>query len=174
MRIFLVLLLGLFFQSDTRFLPWKADVPLRWEDFQGDVPEGAAMSAKTFSKFSFTWNCDGEGHFSYAVEVKFDRELSWAKDGGGSAGLLAHEQLHFDIAELVGRRFRKALAGLPSPCTVGQEGMSAMSKKYREELAAMQSQYDKETNHSEIKEKQASWEAQVRKELDALSRFAIQ
>lgn len=172
MRLLLLFLCTLFFQSDTRFLPWQSDTPLRWEDFQGAVPDGATMSAKTFSKFSFTWNCDVKGVFSYSVGVMFDRELSWAKDGGGSDALLAHEQLHFDIAELVGRRFRKALDGLPSPCEVGPEGMSAMSKSYREELAALQSQYDKETNHSEIKEKQASWEAKVAKELEALSRFA--
>lgn len=174
MRLLLLLAFSLLFTADERFLPWDAATPLQWGDFQGPVPDDATMSAKTVSKFTFNWSCDTQGKFSASVKVNFDRELSWAKDGGGSDALLAHEQLHFDIAELTARKFRKELASLPSPCEVGKEGMNALSKKYREMLAATQVQYDKETNHSEVEDAQARWEVKVAKELKALSAFADQ
>ncbi len=172
MRLIILLLTTCLLQSDGRFLAWKSPSPLVWDDFTASPPADADMSARTFTKFSFNWGCDANSQFTYTVSAVFDRELSWVKDGVGSDALLAHEQLHFDVAELTARKFRQELAGLESPCKVGQEGMKALSKKYRDLLSATQIQYDTETGHGVQKDKQAHWAAKVKKEIAALSAFA--
>lgn len=172
MRLLILLLTTCLLQSDGRFLAWQSPSPLVWADFRASPPPDADMSARTFTKFSFNWGCDASSQFTYTVSAVFDRELSWAKDGGGSAALLAHEQLHFDVAELTARKFRQELASLESPCTLGQDAMKALSKKYRDLLSDTQIQYDTETDHGVIKDEQARWASKVKKEIAALAAFA--
>jgi Bacterial protein of unknown function (DUF922) len=174
MRLLLLFTLTCLLPPTERFQIWTQDQPLRWEAFRGVPPANEVMSAQTQTKFSFSWSCDPEGRFEAKVKVFFDCEKSWVKGGQGSDALLAHEQLHFDIAELIARRLRQTLQALESPCALGDEGIKKIAQKSREVLSKFQDQYDNETIHGEDKVAQARWAGKVHQEMEDLADYVLQ
>lgn len=76
---------------------WKANRPLKWNDYKAKPDTNSIAAAYTNSGFVRTWSA--RDYKLYTVMVtNFNPCLSWRK-GEASARLLAHEQLHFDITE---------------------------------------------------------------------------
>lgn len=155
-----------------------------WEDFRGDgkKPSGwGRWQNGTFAHIATgiqlgrfeiaTRESEGEwiavavGIRPYAVMAK---DFSAVMHGSRNAYSLAHEQLHFDIAEVAARRLAVELASL--------EGRSTSSKQAREDLSQrlgkafeagvqglheLQDRYDGETAHSTKKKKQKKWAEDV-------------
>ncbi len=68
---------------------------------------------------------------------------------GGSANLLAHEQLHFDITELFARKLRKAMVEFDFENSRNlRAALQALYKKTEMERALMQKKFDVETKHT--------------------------
>jgi hypothetical protein len=78
--------------------------------------------------------------------------------------ILAHEQLHFDITELHVRKFRRQISDVKVSQSLGSV-LDKLHLNINKELAAMQNQYDSESNNSINKEAQAKWIVYVVKEL---------
>lgn len=154
-----------------RYLEWRADAPLVWDDFKGPIDSQSDMLAMTKSKLKYKWACDEEGNFSYEVTARFDRGTSWKSDKV-NAELLAHEQLHFDITELYARKMRKLLSVMEKPCSMTTEEMKATLSEIQQTWDDRQKQYDRETNHSKDKAAQAEWRQKINKEMKALESFA--
>jgi hypothetical protein len=95
-----------------------------------------------------------------------DPSLLAPRDDGGR-GLLAHEQLHFDLTELWARKIRALLTTLPSACkTPGASRMfetriAEMQRNWLEDLK----QYDEETDHGMAAARQKAWAARAAKAL---------
>jgi predicted secreted Zn-dependent protease len=85
--------------------------------------------------------------------------------------LLAHEQLHFDITELYARKLRKALQTY-EPDEKMKKELDAIYSKVEKQRRQMQTQFDKETNHSINKEAEFKWRVFIKQELDKLSEFS--
>jgi predicted secreted Zn-dependent protease len=105
------------------------------------------------------------------VKCFFDRTKSWTKDKK-SAYLLSHEQLHFDITELFVRKLRKQLASLGNDCQKLNDYVEKYYNENYKEYVAYQAAYDRESEHSIDKKKQAYWEQKVAQELEVLKPFA--
>jgi hypothetical protein len=91
-------------------IPWSAERPLTWADFQGTPPRGIDRDAYTYYGISASFERDGEGRITAEVSCVFMPAESWVRPPAkASAPLLAHEQLHFDLAELHARRFAREL-----------------------------------------------------------------
>ncbi len=84
--------------------------------------------------------------------------------------LLIHEEGHFDITEVIARKFRKTLNTkiryFSDIDTLGT--MVNILFDYKEEL---DSQYDEETTHGINKEKQLEWNKTIQKMLDSLKEY---
>ena len=148
--------------------------------------DAAAVSGTSF-KWSFTgpctfnakskkWTCT-LGKLTFTAIAVFDPNTSWVRPGGQTAELLKHEQLHFDISEIFAREKRKEMAKLAKEKLKGmgataqaattdlENKLKARIKKICDKIKkkedAMQTKYDKETDHGRKAAEQAKWEAKV-------------
>lgn len=150
---------------------WSAARPLAWRDFQGSPPRGGPEGSKTAYSLSSIWQCRGKA-FDFRVTVAFRTQQSWVKaevlsDSVQRRALLAHEQTHFDLAEVHARRMRRAFRSLSAPCVRTDAELAALTDRFAEEEKTEQRRYDAETDHGLLAVEQAAWSLQTRRRLAA-------
>jgi predicted secreted Zn-dependent protease len=149
-------------------LEWNEFYKLQWSDFQGPRGESAIGDAGTAVKIKAVPFYVGK-KIEYDVFAYFDRKKSWSTDR--SDELLAHEQLHFDIAELYARKIRKKVRQLQKSGVNEVDVFNSHIRVLLEESNNEDLRYDAETLHGAMVKKQAMWAKQVKEELDALSDY---
>jgi hypothetical protein len=120
--------------------------------------------------------CDGS-QFEYGVIAAFIPSESWvrpevAANPMQSAIALAHEQVHFNISEIISRELRRTLATVEHPCQMSDAQRDALGAAAFNEERTTQQRYDDETTHglnSAAQERWAAWAAQM---LVSLSAYA--
>ena len=110
------------------------------------------------------------GAFEFRVVAAFHQRESWVQaaalgDSSGRTRVLAHEQTHFNIAELYARRMRQRFAGFSRPCRMSDDQLSAEARHILDEERVFQRRYDAETGHGLERREQTAWEANVRRQL---------
>ena len=149
-------------------LSWNEFYKLQWDDFQGEPDEnslGDAGAAVKISAKPFLV----KNRIKYDVVATFNRKKSWARDK--SVSLLAHEQLHFDIAELYARKIRKKISELRDQGVNDIKTYNSAIQELLLESNEADERYDLETLHGALSRKQATWAAKVKNELAALQRY---
>lgn len=98
-------------QEDDRIL-WSSKRQLIWDDFEGDVPETKEpfVAAMTGYSIKLHYKRIDDIILNYKIENYFIKNKSWTITADTQT--LAHEQLHFDIAELYARKIRKLFDSL--------------------------------------------------------------
>lgn len=148
---------------------WKERAKLTWADYQGKADPNADAAASTATFLGVEYNFK-DGHLGYIITCSFSKSKSWGLHKNDY--ILAHEQGHFDIAEIFARQLHKKLKAY----TFDKKNYQSDLRKIYEEIMAakeaMQNKYDQETNHSINKEKQAEWQEKIGKELKGLEAFA--
>lgn len=178
MKISEVLVILLFFTttfmvSQEDKMKWDADRPLSWKDFKGTPEKTKDYVASTNSGVSLAFASQTKnGVTTYTTEVTtyFYPKLSWYRPGNVSAYILKHEQTHFDISEIFGRRLRKQLAQLDQKDPDFKEKVQQLFSDNEYERVLFQSEFDLETDHSNFPDYERKWEqkvAELLKELDA-------
>lgn len=154
---------------------WQEE-PLSWSDFSGRADENSTFDASTNSGISYSWSLrssEVKAEFLYKVETFFYPDLSWVKLGKKSPRLLAHEQLHFDITELHGRKLRKLMAEyVPNLKADLKKVLERIYQKNESERRQMQEKYDRETRHGQNEEAQVKWEIFIKTELAKLKEYS--
>jgi len=155
--------------SDSKdVIEWNEYYHLTWDDFQdaptresiGDAGTSVSIKAKPYYI---------KRQIMYDVDVYFDRRQSWKREK--SAALLAHEQLHFDIAELYARMIRKKIATLQERGETDIKVYNAEIKQILNESNETDRRYDLETLHGALTKKQSQWEHLVKQQLSGLKGF---
>lgn len=153
---------------------WEENA-LTWEDFQAPPDPNSPFTANTSSGISYSWSLKTSNlgkEYQFEVFSFFNPERSWVKNTG-SAHLLAHEQLHFDITELYARKLRKALAEFDFNKSKNVKvELQNIYKKLETERAAMQKKFDVETRHSMEEAAQFEWQQLVTEELKKFEDFS--
>ena len=170
--LFLLLIISSSFipSKGTEYIDWSASKRLTWEDFKGKAERHTPHDALSHCGLSMDMGMKG-GEMTFTIKAVFDRKQSWVKGSEPTEVLLAHEQLHFDIYERYARELRKELSsasynGIPDDVT---KQTSRIYKEVNDALLLAQRQYDKETEHSLVKDKQLEWEERIKDELIALN-----
>ncbi len=91
-------------------IQWDSERKLVWSDFLGKPERRSSFKATTSSKIGFDWDIF-EDSINVTVSTQFIRHSSWVADDP-TEKLLAHEQGHFDIAEIISRMIRRDLSKL--------------------------------------------------------------
>lgn len=176
----LVLLMGLFLlssglgyaqsaESDNHLIYWTQEYRLTYTDFDAlpkRYSDNAAFSVLGFkSSFEMTYT-------QYTADIKayFDKDSSWARSWVPI--LLAHEQGHFDIAELHARKFREQLKTAMLKDDLSVSKFEYMNSEIMKDLEAAQLEYDKATNYSMDYRAQLEWLDLIKERLDKMSAFA--
>ncbi|MDX1629851.1 MAG: DUF922 domain-containing protein [Fulvivirga sp.] len=172
--LFIFLLANCFFAraqmpyDHNRYIAWNAHYKLNWSDFKakkdmnifGDAGTAVKIKAKPYLQ---------KKTVHYQVFALFDKSKSWAHDT--SDKLLAHEQLHFDIAELYARKIRKKIASLQRKGVRDIKIYNQAIKKLLAESNTFDQRYDRETLHGGLSKKQAFWEKKVSQAIHDLKAY---
>jgi len=161
-----------FMVVDTlEYVEWNEKRSLGWSDFV--YKNMASDENQSYALTSVIHSVRGDikdGKPNFEVRVLFVKKDSWTTSSGNLA-LLAHEQLHFDLAELYGRKIRKQLVAMGAQ---GIEKMARYKKNVKlllDEFKRKSMTYDKETKHGRIIEEQKEWEGYVQAELNRLNEY---
>jgi hypothetical protein len=98
----------------------------------------------------------------------FDCGRSWFDKNYLYNNILEHEQIHFDITELIARRLRKEVYFKPLSLKV----LQAKYNKSLEDLNKIQTKFDSDTNHGILHNRQIEWNRHIQEELSSLSQYA--
>jgi len=155
-------------ETEEDLLEWNQFYRLQWYDFLGEPGEdarGDAGAAVQIKAKPFLVRKE----IRYDVIALFNRNKSWAR--GQSPSLLAHEQLHFDIAELYARKIRKKILELKSEGVNDVKTYNAAIQELLQESNDADLQYDIETLHGALSKKQAAWSEKVKDGLTRMERY---
>ena len=161
--------------EDEEVKPWG---DLAWVDFQGprlrNKREGAeiATSLRLNYRVAFT-AAPGGGWVAVPTELcvaaLMRKQLSGTAHDGRNGRSLAHEQVHFDIAEHFARQLCERLDGLQVREDTRDEAKRALERAIKREYAkgvrawrGMEHHYDEETRHGLRSGRQRAWERRVR------------
>lgn len=154
-------------------ITWRADRRLNWSDFKGKAPEGYhRFTAVTDGMIELESNAvhmfNKAKFFTKAV---FNCYSSWvAARGTTSVALLEHEQLHFDMLEVYRRMLQRELNNADYNY-LNLETAKADAREYFKLYEKRCAQYDIETNHGRIAEKQQEWNKMIATELGKLKDY---
>lgn len=137
---------------------WSEEAPLLWSDFKGlpdaaDTPYAAITYAGLdldVSEVSFS------GLVTFKVRAVFDCRRSWAHPARKDAAVLAHEQLHFDIAEIFARRLERKLSYLQLRVRDKAKAKQLLAQYQRAQLKE-QARFDRESMHGLNRAYEAAW-----------------
>lgn len=184
--IFLILItlpLSLFTQpvekkGNCRFTPkgaaieWTPGTRLKWSDFKASEKRTPGFSVAT-STCGFGYEAMQTGDvLKVNVYVRFYCDESWHYPAMRLKDVLQHEQLHFDICELYGRKFYAGVLKLREDHSLTRENLDELLSHTREEYNRIQDKYDIETDHSTNIKAQHFWERMVIEQLARSGRFA--
>ncbi|APU69310.1 DUF922 domain-containing protein [Christiangramia flava] len=164
-------------EAQQEKISWSQNRPITWSDFRGAPEENSPYSANVNSGIGYSWSystASGEPILVFEVSCSFYPELSWRKATITDADyLLEHERAHFDISELHARKLQQALENYEIGRTVRLD-LRRIYQKIESERVAMQERFDKETSHSENRNKELEWQVYIDRELEKLKSFQHQ
>lgn len=162
--------LQLFAQTrHEELLDWDANRRLSWADYKAKPDQNSDAAASTTSILVISYNISSTG-FTYKIECRFSKTRSWGLHK--TEYILSHEQGHFDIAEIFARKLHKKMSEYRFNKRTYQKDLDKIYEEVVKEKEKMQNDYDRETNHSINKEKQAEWLQKIRQLLEEYKNYA--
>ena len=156
-------------------IEWKPDKKLDWDKFKGGKPKKADHDAETFAFIQRSYECKVNGEYSFDAHAEFVPAYSTVDPEKKSPGLLAHEQIHFDIWQKHAAEFHKKLGEiLKEKCKCNRsvaderamkEAISAAWRAATQAADAENKKYDDETNHGQKDKEQQEWAEKIAKDL---------
>ncbi|MEO8405328.1 MAG: DUF922 domain-containing protein [Chitinophagaceae bacterium] len=148
---------------------WTAGQRLTWTDYKGkaDPSTGAAASTATFLGIDYTFSPKG---LTYTITCSFSKTRSWGLHK--NEYILQHEQGHFDIAEIFARKLNMKMATYKFNKSTYKTDLQKIYDDVVNEKEETQNAYDKETDHSIKKDKQAEWLNRIEKMLKEYEGYA--
>jgi predicted secreted Zn-dependent protease len=147
---------------DDHLINWKQGRKLQWSDFQGKPDVSSENAALTSTHINFQYTI-GEKDFSFQVSCQFNKHQSWVRVKDQS--ILAHEQAHFDLAELYSRKLKWALQHYKFRAGEAEKDLDSIYENIMAEHHAAQTYYDQETDHSRNRDQQLSWQKKIQADL---------
>ncbi len=141
-------------------IKWSASKKLNWSDYKAAVDPNSSAAALTATHLGFSYSITN-GEFVFTVSSLFSQTQSWVRHK--TVYILAHEQGHFDIAEIQARKFYQSLLSYKFNEKSFKKDLNNLYQTALLEKQTMQQLYDQETQHSINKEKQAEWLLNIEK-----------
>lgn len=142
---------------------------LTWSDYKAKPNPDSDAAASTTTYLGISYNITSSS-FSYKIESKFSKTRSWGLHK--TPYILSHEQGHFDLAEVFARKLHKKMSGYAFNKKSYEKDLRKIYQDILDEKEEMQNKYDKETNHSINKEKQAEWLRRIAALLEEFKLYA--
>ena len=152
-------------------IQWRQDLQLRWSDFQAPTKDFRGFAIATAS-CGFVYDLDWhDGEWQINVSVFFYCHESWQNNNYHIEDVLTHEDLHFDICEVFGRKFYKGVVELREEGNATRRAIWYLYDRLQEEYDEYQDIYDDDTGNSTNGGEQRRWERNIKQMLDDLSDY---
>lgn len=152
---------------------WEPQRKLTWSDFQAKrKPAGKIPAALSTCGFGFEATEENHHIVSVSIHVTFYQDKSWKNPEHQTETVLAHEQLHFDITELMGRKFYEEIAHLHQKGKLSQRTLKKTYDRISKEHSQLQELYDKQTNHSLNAKMQGWWADYITAQIQKTNPFS--
>lgn len=173
-KMLLLLLLFLPFfspgqEKNEELVPWNKRPKLTWNDYKGTVDAGSDAAASTATYLGIEYNFTRNG-LTYRITCSFSKNKSWRRHK--TDPILAHEQGHFDIAEIFARKLNMKMSAYKFNTNTYKTDLQKIYLDITDEKDKMQDNYDKETNHSINTEKQTEWLKKIEEMLKELKDYS--
>jgi hypothetical protein len=149
---------------------------LKWTDFQhvDIIPGSSNAIGKTTTKLYFNLTDTIVTNQSNKLQlIKVHSVMlphkSYIKNNAPKKGLLEHEQIHFDIAEVESRKFRQALSEKIFDETKVEDQVKRLYHKHLSNIGIMNNQYDAHHRNAFIGHEQ--WRKDLNKDLGVLEKY---
>ena len=155
-------------------ITWRSGVRLKSKDFRAkpkdtiDPDVKMRIIAISYIDIESDFDYDKLGKRIIVVKATFDPKKSWTL---GWKGTLAHEQIHFDIAELYARRLRKAYGRQLFFKTGYGAKASRTYQRYWNAYKKYQHKFDSLTVNIKDEKFQEMWENSLMYELEKLKKY---
>lgn len=156
-------------------IKWSENVKLVQSDFKSKKKHlGINTAAITATSFGFEIT-NINGSITGSIYVEFFSSDSWwnpkMRNIENKDFILKHEQLHFDICELYGRKLYKEILKLKKKNSLNSKTIEKLYKNIEKEYKKFQDKYDAETNHSINKTAQLRWNELIDKKLNEYKKY---
>jgi predicted secreted Zn-dependent protease len=155
--------------SQSNLIEWNPERRLTWKDFKAQPDKNSTNAALTSSSINIEFGYNNSG-LKYNIKCRFDQNLSWGRIKNDY--ILAHEQGHFDIAEIHARKLHKALKAYKFQSRTVSKDVNKIYETIMHEHHAFQGQYDQETNYSRNPAQQNAWYTKIEETLKALEEYS--
>ncbi|GAB4094433.1 DUF922 domain-containing protein [Flaviaesturariibacter terrae] len=156
-------------EESAELIPWSARRIVGWEDFQSAPVHGTEAVASTSTSLGLSYQLK-DGELSYNITCNFQKTKSWGLMK--TEYILAHEQGHFDITELMARKLYQALSTYPFDRRNFKQDLTRIYNDIVAEKESLQNTYDRETDHSRNRRVQSEWLARINEQLEATQAYA--
>ncbi len=158
-------------ESDTIY--WSSDRKLTWDDFKGEPNSSyfAALSNCAFAQAIEPVVENKTGYINIYIRSALLKKGSWVRKSQSDDDVLNHEQLHFDIAEWQVRSLRKSISEADLNLEMYEVTINKLTDVAWKQYNKIQADYDEETAHGTIVEKQQSWNKLVAEKLAELEKY---
>jgi hypothetical protein len=153
--------------SQKDLINWSKDVKIKWSDFKGRADPYSPFAAVSAIGIHYKYYFSDKGKIvkiKFEIQSKFDKTKSWSRARYRTSNILEHEQLHFDISEVVKREFKKEAEKTVFSKNYKNE-IIRIFNRYDKYLQKLQQKYDEQTKHSNDRVKQKKWKNLIYQEL---------
>ncbi len=105
--LFIIPFLSYSQSANDDLIHWNKRSKLKWSDYKGPVNTESDAAASTTTYLAIEYNINRNG-FSFKIACSFSKNRSWGRHK--TDYILAHEQGHFDIAEIFARLLNKEMS----------------------------------------------------------------
>jgi hypothetical protein len=155
---------------EEELVDWNPSRRLTWADYKANPDPASDAAASTTTYLGIEYSISNNS-FGFKIQCRFSKDRSWGLHK--TDYILSHEQGHFDIAEIFARKLNKAMGEYSFNKKSYQKDLKKIYQDIMEEKEKMQDDYDKETNHSIKKAKQAEWLEKIDELLKEYKDFAV-
>jgi hypothetical protein len=146
---------------------WHSKKSLKWSDFKLENPTSASFRAGSTTNVIFT--CDTLSNRKYKLNIK---AYFFPYESNKGSSLLVHEQVHFNIAELVARKMRANIRGIE----IDSSNIDSLVWKIlsiKSELDVLHKKHDRETAKGKVIARQSEWQKRIEKQLAELKEYEL-
>ncbi|MCB0700411.1 MAG: hypothetical protein H6551_12260 [Chitinophagales bacterium] len=143
-------------------------------DFECEPDMKSYGAAGTFSGIGTNYSSrklHNKTDVDVVLYVYFDKTMSWMKPNGKNATTLGHEQRHFDITAIKTCEIKKRVEEMTFTPENYEKELTNLFHKLHKEAEDMQNQYDEETEHGTVIDKQEEWDKKVAESLKKYNCF---
>jgi FtsZ-binding cell division protein ZapB len=143
------------------FKRWDINHKLGWSEFIVKAMGHSDRAALTNSGIRLSMNQTSQSTVAIEVYSIMDKSKSWVDGNKKSDYTLSHEQYHFNITEYWSRKLKKDISAGRFTTRNIKEKIAAIRKEDFMLMNDMQTEYDKDSKHSEIESEQRKWQKKV-------------